>query len=199
MIDYRITDHIGAGAIIRPKFSTEIVKTDGGFEVRNSRWSYPLHEMEFDLSPGVAGDDDDLEELRELFYAAGGAAESFKFRDRFDYQATDSQIGIGDGGTIIWQLVKTYTRGALSRTRKITRPVAGTVVIKVNGAVAPGATVNYATSEVSITPAVGIGQIITATFEFDIPVRFADDSIDFIGLSGDLQQPVSIMLEEIRE
>jgi uncharacterized protein (TIGR02217 family) len=199
MIDYCITDHIGAGATIRPKFNTEIVKTDGGFEVRNSRWEYPLHTIEFDLSPGVAGDDDDLEEFRELFYAAGGASESFKFRDRFDYQATASQIGTGDGATLIWQMVKNYQRGAVNRTRKITRPIAGTVIVYVNGVVSGSATVNYENGEISISPAVPLSQIITASFEFDIPVRFADDEVDFIGLSGDLQQPVQIMLEEIRE
>jgi uncharacterized protein (TIGR02217 family) len=198
MIDYRITDHIGAGAVIRPKFNTEIVKTDGGFEVRNSRWTYPLHTCEFDLSPGIAGDDADLEEFRELFYAAGGADESFKFRDRYDYSATASFIGTGDGATLIWQLAKLYQRGASTRTRKITRPVAGTVAIYVNN-IARAHSVDYDTGLVSISPAVAAGEVITADFEFDIPVRFADDEIDFVGIAGDLQQPVQIILEEIRE
>lgn len=198
MIDYRITDHIGAGAIMRPKFNTEIVKTDGGFEVRNSRWAYPLHVMEFDLSPAVAGEDEDLEQFRELFYAAGGADESFKFKDRYDYSATRTFIGTGNGATIIWQLQKLYQRGSVTRTRKITRPVVGTVAIYVND-VARAHSVDYSTGQITISPAVAAGQVITADFEFDIPVRFADDEIDLVGLAGDIQQPVQISLEEIRE
>lgn len=198
MIDYRITDHISAGARIKPRFSTEIVRTDGGHEVRNSRWQYPLHVIEFDLSPAVPGDDLDFDEFVELFYAAGGSAESFKFRHPYDHSALAQPIGTGDGATVLWQLYKTYTRGAISRQRKITRPVQGTVAIYVNGAPV-AASINYDTGEVTISPAVAIGAAITADFEFDIPVRFADDEIEIMALSNDLAQPVSITLEEIRE
>lgn len=197
MIDDRLTEDIEVGAKAVPLYSTEIVTTDGGFEVRRSRWRYPRHRFEFNLSPNPR-DEADLIEFRDLYYAAGGAYETFKFKHWSDYQATDAALEMITGTT--WQLRKSYTRGATTRYRKITRPVAGTLSIKRNG-------VSYASSNWTLDATTGIvtfntsqaGQSITGTFEFDIPVRFEDDEIELVGLSDDLEQPISISLIEVRE
>ena len=51
--------------------------------------------------------------------------------------ALDQAIGIGDGTKASFQLVKTYGDAAASTVRQIAKPVAGTVVVSVNGAVKP--------------------------------------------------------------
>jgi hypothetical protein len=43
------------------------------------------------------------------------------------------------------------------------------------------------------------GVVVSADFDHDIPVRFADDSLDVVGLTDDLDQPVNVTLVEIRE
>ncbi len=210
MIDDRLTEDIEAGAKARPRFSTEIVETDGGWEVRNSRWEYPLHDFEFNVTPGLIDEDgqydpDIVEEYEEtieaflsLFYAAGGAFETFRFRHWADYRGEDEPIGTGTGIVQTLQLKKTYSRGLISRTRKITRPVAGTVVIYFDGVDATGAcTINHDTGEVACIP--GLGVAVTADFEFDIPCRFADDQIEIIAHTRELQQPVNIAIKEDRE
>src|SRR5690606_40500440 len=51
-----------------------------------------------------------------------------------DLSATDQAIGTGDGGTTGFQLVKTYGGAFAPWTRDIVKPVAGTVVVAVDGA-----------------------------------------------------------------
>lgn len=198
MIEDRLTEDIEVNATAKPRFSTEIVTTDGGHEVRNSRWAYPRHVFEFNLAPNTR-DSQDFLEFRDLYYAAGGAFETFRFKHWADFEGENELLGIGDGLTTEFQLVRNYTRGAVTRQRKITRPVADTVAVYRNGILVGGAGIDYDTGIVTIAPAPAIGQQITADFEFDIPVRFMDDEIEMVGVTDTLEQPVSISLFEVRE
>lgn len=200
MIDDRLTEEIEAGAVAKPRFSTEVITTDGGWEVRNRRWAFPLHQFEFNVSPSDANADLIFEELRDLYYAAAGQADAFKFKHWSDFEGTAEAIGTGDASDTTFQLIKNYTRGAVTQTRKITRPVLGTVLIYLNGVLqGSGYTVDYDTGIVTFTAAPGLGVAITATFEFDVPVRFADDEIDLVGLTNVLNQAVNIVLVEVKE
>jgi uncharacterized protein (TIGR02217 family) len=75
--------------------------------------------------------------------------------------------------------VKRY--GAPSRVyvREISAPVAGTVLVAVNGVATTNFTVNTSTGVVTFNagsiPA--NGAVVTAGFEFDVPVRFDTDEI----------------------
>lgn len=186
------------GARCRPRYSTDIVQADGGYEVRNSRWAYPLHQYEFDMMPGYRTDDDAISVFIDTFHAVGGAAGVFRFHYWRDLPVVDEPLGIGDGLTTQFQLYRTYTRESLTRTRKITRPVPGSVVVKVNGVTA-APTVNNETGVVTFAVAPAVAAVITASFEHDVPVRFADDEIEIVGLTDTLDQPVSIVLMEVRE
>jgi len=189
---------IEAGAKARPRYSTDIVTTDGGYEIRNSRWAYPLFQFEFNLSPGYREDDAALEAFIDLFHAAGGSFATFRFHYWRDLPVVGQQLGIGDGSTSQFQLFRSYTRGGITRDRKITRPVEGSVTVYANGIpIAVG--INYETGIVTISPAPPLTVVITADFEHDLPVRFADDELEIIGLTDTLDQPVSIVLNEVRE
>jgi uncharacterized protein (TIGR02217 family) len=92
----------------------------------------------------------------------------------------DQRIGVGDGVTTTFALSKLYQSGAATYTRPIRKAVAGTVVV------ALAADPKVEGQEVTIDPDAGlvtflsppdIGTIITAGFEFDVPVRFDIDRI----------------------
>lgn len=197
MIDVRLDRDIEVGAKARPRYSTDIVTTDGGFEWRNSRWAFPLFDFEITLEPGSPSFDDDLEACIDLFHAAGGPADTFRFRHWRDYQGVDQTILPLDGETTIFQLYRNYTRGAITRLRKITRPVESTVVVKVSGSPV-SADVDYTTGIVTLAGDPGASPV-TADFEFDVPVRFADDMLEIASLSDDLDQIDAITLQEVRE
>ena len=96
--------------------------------------------------------------------------------------AFDQLIGTGDGTTASFQLAKTYGDAAASSVRTIRKPVAGSVVIAVDGveqglsAFACNAATGLVRFAAGHIPAVGAA--ITAGFEFDVPVRFATGRID---------------------
>lgn len=189
---------IEAGAKARIRYSTDVVMTDGGYRITNSRWAYPLHAFEFNLSPGYREDDAALDAFIELFHAVGGSAGVFRFHYWRDLPAVGEDIGTGDGSTTEFQLLRNYTRDGVTRQRKITRPIEGSVTVYANGTPVAAA-VDYDTGVVIFSPAPTNGFALTADFENDIPVSFADDELEVLGLTSDLDQPVSIVLEEVRE
>jgi uncharacterized protein (TIGR02217 family) len=92
-------------------------------------------------------------------------------------------LGVGDGATRQFQLVKTYGAGTSAYRRPIRKPVAGTAIIAVDGLVQTEGT------HVALDAATGLvtfhsdflppqGSLITAGFEFDTPVRFDTDFLE---------------------
>lgn len=196
-IDERLANDIEAGAKRRPRYSTDLVTADGGWEVRNERWSYPLFAFEFNFMPGNPDDDEQIEEVTAHFHVVGGMAGTFPFRDWNDYRGVDQVLGTGDGSTVYFQLYRNYTRGALTRRRLITRPVEDTIVVRVNG-VEVGFT-HVAKGLLQLNAAPANGAIVAADFEFDVLVRFDSDELEYLSITGDIEQMVSITLVEVRE
>lgn len=196
-ITERLSDDIEAGAKRRPRYSTDIVTADGGWEVRNERWSYPLFAFEFNFMPGNPIDDQQLEEVTEFFHVVGGMAGTFQFRDWNDYQGGDQVLGTGDGSNRYFQLYRNYTRGSITRRRIVTRPDPATIVVRVNG-------VSVSFSHVAkglllLTSAPANGAVVAADFDFDVLVRFDDDSLEYLSISGEIEQVTAVTLVEVRE
>lgn len=129
----------------------------------------------------------------------GGNRQGFRLRDWRDYKGINQALGVGTGSQLGFQLRKRYGNndpdtGASSELyRTITKPKPTTVQIYVDGVLQPsGWTVNTTTGLVSFSVAPAAGKIISANFEFDVPVRFDNDEPPFsfdpsfgvTGLSG---------------
>jgi uncharacterized protein (TIGR02217 family) len=134
----RFPDRIAYGSSGGPKYQTTVAVTGGGHESRNADWEQARHR--YDVAYGVRSLDD-LEALIEFFHAAQGRAYGFRFWDPGDYKScrTDTPPAATDqdqnhNGSTTTQLIKTYSRGTLSRVRDIRKPVGGTVVVAVDGA-----------------------------------------------------------------
>lgn len=180
--------NISYGSRGGPRFFTQIVELDSGAENRIGRWSAPRHV--YDVSYGVKSLDD-LSTLKTFFIARLGALHSFKYKDWNDFTSAangvntpddeDVQIGVGDvGGTTTFQLVKKYTDGGITRTRNITKPVSGTVVVALDGAATTAFTVDTTTGIVTMNTAPGNGVVVTAGFEFYVPVRFEESTDEWM-------------------
>ena len=108
-------------------------------------------------------------------------------------------IGTGDGITTAFQLVKRYASGSQTWVRAITKPVAGTVRIALDGAEQLGGwSVDTTTGVVTFATAPAEGVAITAGFEFDVPVRFDADALDVTLDLERLGSITSIPLLELR-
>jgi uncharacterized protein (TIGR02217 family) len=171
--EIRFPDAIARGATGGPVHDTSIVTTVAGFERRNINWSSPLGR--WDVGTGIRTRAD-LETFIAFFRARQGRAFGFRFKDWSDYRALNSLIGTGDGNNKTFQLRKPYISGAFVVTRQISKPVSGTVVLRRDGVlVTSGVSINHATGVVTFTTAPALNVLVTADFEFDLPVRFDTD------------------------
>lgn len=190
----RLPDDIERGAQGGPKFQTSIITLGTGREQRNADWSQ--QRCEFDVSYGIQSKADFVEVVR-FYYARLGKARGFRFKDWTDFAATDEQIAIGDGTTTQFQLIKNYT-SVVTYQRKITRPVNGTLIVKVDDVIT-AFTANYNTGVINIAPAPAEDAVITATFEFDVPVRFDNDKLNLNVQTYDAASIGSIDIVELLE
>lgn len=196
--EIQLSRDIEAGATHRFRYATDVVRTDGGYEVRNERWSAPLSRWDFSVEPGDESYDDTLTEFINLFHIVGGAAGGFLFRSwrNNDWRAVDEVIGTGDGTTTRFGLVRNYTIGAVTRQRRITRPEADTIVVRVDGLEVAHTYVEGGYVDITAPSA---SAVVAADFDYFYPVRFSDDELELLAHSGELEQPVDISLFEIRE
>jgi uncharacterized protein (TIGR02217 family) len=97
----------------------------------------------------------------------------------------------------VFQLVKTYGTGLRNYVRAINKPVAGTVLVAVNG-VAATPSVDYATGLLTFASAPAPGAVITAGYEFDVPARFDTDRIAINLASFQAGEIPEIPIVEIR-
>ena len=181
----RFPTGISRGASGGPERRTEIVTTASGREERNSRWADSRRR--YNAGFGVKSLNDVHDVLR-FFEERRGRLHGFRWKDHADWKSCppqnavsplDQAIGTGDGTTASFQLIKRYGSGLRDYVRNITRPVAGTIRVAVNGVETAQFTADTATGIVTFNagsiPAPGAA--LTAGLEFDVPVRFDTDTL----------------------
>lgn len=203
--EVRFPDNISRGARGGPERRTQIVELASGDEERNASWANSRRR--YDVAYGIRRADD-LAAVVAFFEARNGRLHGFRFKDWGDHKSclpsgtpvpTDQLIGTGDGATTAFQLVKRYASGSQTWVRTITKPVAGTVRVALDGAEQlSGWTVNTTTGVLTFDIAPAAGVAITAGFAFDVPVRFATDLLDVTLDLERLGSITSIPLLEIR-
>ena len=203
--EVRFPDNISRGARGGPERRTQIVELASGAEERNASWANSRRR--YDVAYGIRRADD-LAAVVAFFEARNGRLHGFRFKDWADFKSclpsqtpgpTNQLIGTGNGAATLFQLTKRYSSGAQSWTRAITKPVAGTVTIALNGTPqATGWSVSTTTGVVTFTTAPAAGVAITTGFEFDVPVRFDTDALDVTLDLERLGSITSIPLVEIR-
>ena len=203
--EVRFPDNISRGARGGPERRTQIVELASGDEERNARWA--KSRRRYDVAYGIRRADD-LAAVVAFFEARNGRLHGFRFKDWADHKSglpsqapgpQDQLIGEGDGATTVFQLVKRYISGSQTWTRAIAKPVAGTVRIALGGVEqTSGWSVDTTTGFVSFDAALASGVIVTAGFEFDVPVRFDTDMLDVTLDLERLGSITSIPLLEIR-
>ncbi len=191
---------LGRDSSVAPEFSTAIAVTSSGHERRNALWSDAR--LRFDVGPGVRSVSE-LTVLLDFFRARFGPARGFRLRDPFDHQSCppaevptpqDQLLAIADGLRDTFDLIKTYG----TQERRITRPVAGSISIAVNGEPASGWT-HLGHGRIRFADPPVKGARITAGYVYDVPVRFADDRLDISGIAFAAGEAPSVPLVEIRE
>ncbi|MEI4486591.1 DUF2460 domain-containing protein [Frigidibacter sp. MR17.14] len=205
--EVRFAVDVSFGALGGPERRVEIVELANGYEERNTPWA--ASRRRYDAGMGLRSLDD-LERLIAFFEARRGQLHAFRWRDWADWRsapasqaisAFDQGIGIGDGVTVSFQLVKHYVSGTQSETRVIAKPVAGTVLAAVHGVPVAGEdalSVDATTGVVTFAVPPAPGSEVTAGFEFDVPVRFDTDRLQVSVATFEAGEVPAVPLVEVR-
>lgn len=184
--EVRFPANLSFGAIGGPERRAEIVTLSNGFEERNTPWAHARRR--YDAGMGLRSLDD-LAALVAFFEARAGQVHGFRWKDWGDYKSSppsrdvafdDQEIARGDGQTVSFALVKNYVSGPARYARPIVKPVAGSVRAGVGGDerfLGDDYTVDHLTGIVTFHEAPEPGAVVTAGYEYDVPVRFDTDRI----------------------
>lgn len=177
-LEQRLELGLNYGATYGPRFNTAIATASNGIEQRRAIWSQPLITVQL-------GDrrvnQSELDYLLAFHTSTKGAFAGFRIRDWSDYKSGLTAIGAGNGSLQTWQLIKRYTVAGVTVTRAIIKPIDGTLKVFLDGVeVLAGWSCDY-NQGILYTELTGV---IAVTFDFDVPVRFEQDKIDFTYEAG---------------
>ena len=175
-----------------PEYKTTVVDLRSGASHRNSLWADPVRNYSVTLGPR---DRDSVAAILDFVANAHGGLNGFRMKDWSDYDATDEFVGVGNGSDYWFRLNKAY--GA-AYTRRILKPVLGTVTVYLDSVPLSGSAwaLDTRNGVIVFQTAPGVGVQITADFEFDVPVYFADDMTEVLMLAQRLGQWSDIRLRE---
>ncbi|MGG7565661.1 phage distal tail protein, Rcc01695 family [Rhodovulum sp. DZ06] len=203
--DVRFPTRLSRGSSGGPERRTEIVTLANGFEARNAAWEHARRR--YDAGVGISSGDD-LMEILAFFEARRGRLHGFRWKDWLDCKSClpsqeispiDQELGQGDGSTTRFALRKAYASGGHTYFRPIQKAVIGTVRVAVDGAEQSfGTGYTFDGEFVELASAPGAGASVTAGFEFDVPVRFAEDAIDVSLTAMEAGEIPSIPVVEVR-
>lgn len=176
IVEARLSPRVEAGFSSVPASNTRIVTLRNGHERRNANWSqrrrhYAAQLTAFNLA--------ERQELLSVVHACDGPVYGFRFKDWLDFRAVGTSLGAAPAGSTPVQLTKSYAFGGRTHVRTITKPIAATLTVYQAGVAKAGA-VDSTTGLFTPTTAWTGGAALTADFEFDVPVRFATDEIEFV-------------------
>ncbi len=195
--EVRLDPGIEENASGGPTFVTTVTPLAHGDEMRNVVMVLELGSWKvgYDVQ-----DASDLNQLRNFFYARRGRYYGFRFKDLMDYQVTDGFQFLTDGVTTLVQAVKRYQDAGGIYDRRLLKLVTGTVSVKDNGTPTVDFTVDLNTGLFTLgaTTAATTGHTITATFEFDVPVRFDVDNQDAVVQSPNVFDWQNLPIIEIK-
>lgn len=189
---------------------TEVQNFLSGREQRNARKYHSKRKYMLGVAAKSFGD---LAKITDFYEARRGALIGFKWHDILDYKscdsedeinATDQKIATYDGGVAEFQLVKIYGSALddeQNYIRMITKPDDVSLRVAVNGSElnASHFGVDVLSGIVSILPSAGLvlDDEISAGFEFNVAVRFANNDLQIDYSSFKTGEIVQIPLIEI--
>lgn len=191
----RLLDCVAYGSSFGHEFSTLIKSIQNGYERRKGLWNAPLGRYEIRYQ---ALEPEDSQLVLNAHYASMGSLIPFRFKDWKDYIADNERLGEAVDGEQTMQLVKRYQFGPVPFVRRIHKPVWNTITVYADDEEIP-ATIDYIDG--TATFMAEEGQVITWSGEFDVPVRFESDRLDFtpdVKIEGGFAMSADVALVEVR-
>lgn len=194
-LEIRFPESIAFNSSSILEFNTTIIKAKNGYEQRNINWN--SNKMKFNIINGIKTKAE-LDELITFFRNVKGAGYGFRFKDVTDYKAENQYIGVGNGETKEFQLIKAYrVSDNIIYYRKITKPVISTVRVFINDIESKDFNIDLTTGLITLNTIPEVNASIKANFDFDVPVRFENDIMEITMNSINSGNVKEIILTEI--
>lgn len=177
-----------------PGYFTTVNPGFSGYEQRNQNWQASRAQYQVSFEHRTVPE---WQAMEAMYHAARGMANGFRLFDPGDYLATGQFIATGDGTTKSFQLQYTYSfpLEEFQQIKIIQKPITSlvddyfgnpltdTVAVYLNGSpqafnagyIAGGSaayTLDETTGIITFVTAPGNGVVITADYQYHIPVRF---------------------------
>jgi uncharacterized protein (TIGR02217 family) len=183
------------GATGGPVYSTDLVQRSSGLEQRNANWRQPRCQWDVGSQHRTQAE---VDELVQFFHAvAQGMTHVFRFRD-FPDDTFSNPIGVGDGSTTTFQLVKVYTYGAQQTTRTIVKPMAGDLHLYVAGVAVEEYDPDFTTGLVTFWAPPAAGAEVSASGNFEVPTRFNQNVLPLTRVALNAYSLERVELVEVR-
>lgn len=153
------------------RWDTKVQKYGRGGRKTLSRWAYPEWVLDCEYT---CLNEAEKEYMAGFFAMVRGQHSPFLWKDLDDYKQEKVRIGVGDGETIGYQLVRNYADLFVEPVYGV---VDGTLTVFVDDEPIEIASENEGWIELTSPPAPGT--VITATFEYYWRVAFDDDELDW--------------------
>ena len=183
----------GAGG---PGWLTEVVVNQGGHEQRNQRWAFARAEYDVGLINRSLAE---TQTLLAIALVTKGRANPFRLKDIItnDFTGTDEPVGTGTGALETYQCIKRYTVAGYTYDRLIAKLITGTLAVESNGTPVVPTSINVNAGTFTLTAT--LGEAITASFQFHIPVRLNFDATKIQRVSAGVFSWPSVQLLETRD
>ena len=185
----------------KPAFNTRVASHASGREVRVALMNYPLYEFEATYdgltssASAFAGlGASSLQSLMGFFLQLQGQFGTFLYIDPDDNSVTNQGIGIGDGTTTAFTLVR-----ALGGFAEPVGWVTAVWHVYLNGT--PQSAGSYsvtAPNTLTLTMPPGAGVVVTADFSFAFQCRFLDDQMEFEEFMSNLWKLESLKFRSVK-
>jgi uncharacterized protein (TIGR02217 family) len=159
----RFPDKLAYGLVVGPLDSRTRIRTDSGQVTINVNWAHYLTKFNGSTTHRTQAERDEI----DAFFRAV-RADGFRVKDWSDYKS-DSRGVVTALSPTTWQIGKSYTSGAATYTRKITKPVSA-ITVAGGGSYTVDYTTGIITKNSGASPTGWSG-------EFDVPVQFDSDEL----------------------
>lgn len=178
----------------KPTFSTRVSQRQSGRKVKGVNYAYPIYQ--FELVFNYLRTDQaytDLEQLMGFFMARQGQFDDFLFMDPSDNLVTSQVIGMGDGSTVLFPLVRNMGGWIEPIGQAANQPIVTVAGVEVAnwGVVLP----NFI--QFAAPPAIG-AEIVVTNLQFYFVCEFQDDFLDFVNDMKDVWELQSCKFQSVK-
>lgn len=175
--DIRIPDFIARHIEGVPEFDTQILKVNSDREIR----SQPIRNgfiYKYKVN-GCRLNKQEFMEFHIFFISRRGMKKSFRLFDYGDHRIERQVLVDGSASTSKIQLIKVYSDGKFSFSRKITKPIGKTIKLFVDGRDFSDYLLDETSGIITLKRTLGKTEVLSGTVDFDVEVRFGSDSYDY--------------------